>query len=195
MSINIEIGGQRTMDGWQNLGTRDNGFNILTHEIPADDGTVDMLYWSHVIEHLPACHLYDILKRMHTKLKPGGLLRTLCPDLKKICEAYLNNDEEAFNRESSQNHWSSIDDHHKTMGIGGMFLAQVSYAQKTLRDENINILQDGTYCASFSHVAAYDFDMLSRALKHVGFSKVEESEIQAIDQHKEGGQLVVNAYK
>ncbi len=193
MSLKIEIGGQRKLPGWTNLGVRDTGFNIITDDIPAENNSVDMIYWSHVIEHIPCCHLYDVLKKMLNKLKPGGLLRTVCPDMRKICQAYIDNDIEQFSR--SNNHWSSIDDHHRIMGIGGMFLAQVSYSRRERRDENINHLNDGTYCASFSHVAGYDFSMLSQALRHIGFDKIENSQIQDIDPHKQGGQLCVNAYK
>jgi hypothetical protein len=32
--IKIEIGGQRNLDGWTNLGVRDNDFDIILNDIP-----------------------------------------------------------------------------------------------------------------------------------------------------------------
>ena len=194
-TLKIEIGGQRNLNDWTNMGVRDNDFNIILDDIPYQDNIVDEFYWSHVIEHIPVACIYSVIQKMYKKLKPNGILRTVCPDMKAICKAYLDGNEEAFT--GNINHWSSYNHHYERLGIGGLFLSQISNSHPpTLSDdENLVFSKSNKHVASFSHVSGYDFEMLEKLFYSVGFSRVEKTELEPIDPHQGGGQLHINAYK
>lgn len=52
------------------------------------DGSVDLIYSCHMLEHLPRNEVEDVLKEWHRVLKPGGILRLAIPDFEKIVEVY-----------------------------------------------------------------------------------------------------------
>ncbi len=55
-----------------------------------EDGTVDEIRASHVLEHFPRYQVCDVLKHWFAKLQPGGRMRIAVPDFKSICTQYLN---------------------------------------------------------------------------------------------------------
>jgi predicted SAM-dependent methyltransferase len=69
------------------------GENVLVHDlskgIPAESGTVDVVYHSHVLEHLDRDIVPVFLREVVRVLKPGGLHRIVVPDLEALCLAYL----------------------------------------------------------------------------------------------------------
>jgi len=58
-----------------------------------EDGTVDEIRASHVLEHFAQNEVQDILKHWTSKLKPGGILRIAVPDMARIFYAYTQNEE------------------------------------------------------------------------------------------------------
>lgn len=56
--------------------------------IPVEDGNADACFSSHVIEHLSLANADAFLVEQRRVLKPGGILRVVCPDLAEICGAY-----------------------------------------------------------------------------------------------------------
>lgn len=52
------------------------------------DNSVDLLYASHVLEHIPRTKLLKTLKDWYRVLKPGGKLRFGVPDFDKLIEVY-----------------------------------------------------------------------------------------------------------
>lgn len=57
--------------------------------LPLADGAADACFSSHVIEHLTPEAAGSFLAEQTRVLKPGGILRIVCPDLADICSAYL----------------------------------------------------------------------------------------------------------
>jgi len=53
--------------------------------VPYADDTVDTIYNSHLLEHLPHVVVPATLKHWHDKLKPGGELIINVPDLEWLC--------------------------------------------------------------------------------------------------------------
>ena len=188
----LEIGGQRCMEGWDNLGVRDNDFDIIVDDIPYTN--LSYIYWSHVIEHIPFICVGNILEKMFNALSDGGCLRTVCPDMKSICKAYLNNDVDAFT--SDKNHWSSFDNEYSDCGISGMFIAQFVNSQSPgSRDENHVTNKKGDRISDLSHVMGYDFNILKTVLNKAGFIGVRKTPLIGIDPHPRDGQLLVDAFK
>lgn len=53
------------------------------------DNSVDMVYASHVVEHIPKEKLKKILLEWHRILKPGGVFRFAVPDFDSLIDIYL----------------------------------------------------------------------------------------------------------
>jgi SAM-dependent methyltransferase len=67
--------------------------NILVHDlstgIPFDDDTVDVVYHSHVLEHLDRDVARKFLLEVKRVLRPGGIHRIVVPDFEYICRRYV----------------------------------------------------------------------------------------------------------
>ena len=85
--------------------------NILVHNlakgIPFESNSIDVVYHSHLFEHLDRDIAVGFLKEVKRVLKPGGIHRIVVPDLQKACKAYIehitvceNNPNEANNHDS-----------------------------------------------------------------------------------------------
>jgi len=70
-----------------------------TRRIPARTGSVDVLYSSHMLEHLSREGAARFLRLAYTALAPGGIIRIAVPDLRHHIDAYLaNGDADEFMR-------------------------------------------------------------------------------------------------
>ena len=67
--------------------------NLLAHDlskgIPFASDTVDIVYHSHVLEHLDRPVARQFLCESLRVLKPGGICRIVVPDLEYACRAYV----------------------------------------------------------------------------------------------------------
>ena len=67
---------------------------MLAHDlakgIPFPDDSVDIVYHSHVLEHLDRPIARRFLREILRVLKPGGTLRIVVPDFEFLCRAYVN---------------------------------------------------------------------------------------------------------
>ena len=61
----------------------------VTKGLPFDDGSVEAIYSSHMLEHLPRDDAEGVLLECRRVLAPGGVLRLVLPDLRQIAERYL----------------------------------------------------------------------------------------------------------
>lgn len=57
--------------------------------LPFDDESVDVIYHSHVLEHLTATEGGKLLRECARVLQHGGIIRVVVPDLEGIARAYL----------------------------------------------------------------------------------------------------------
>jgi len=196
MTLNVEIGGSFQRNGWINLENRIKDFNIITDDLPFDDGTVDQFYMSHVIEHIPIICSFHVVKKIYDKLKIGGKYRIVCPDLEVITRAYIDKDVSIFNNPEYQ--LGTVPKEYMMLGPGGCFMAQINTSSPT-NDDNDSYLYskrfDGKLIAVFSHISGWDFEMLHNILKNTGFSHIERTGLEDVDVHRTLGQLCVNAYK
>ena len=194
MNKKLEIGVNKPrFEGWDSVSLPE--FNIITDNLPYEDNSLDEVYWSHVIEHIPYCHIESIVGGIYNKLEDGGKFGTVCPDMRKMAEAYINDDVSQFDR--SKNHWGSLSlrDIYPKLGVGGMFMAQIIGSERKDGGECFLTSPDGDVYGVVSHVAGWDYEMLKNLLYLVGFSKVERTKIETKDPHQQDGQLCVNAYK
>lgn len=61
----------------------------LARGIPYPDGSFDVVYHSHLLEHLDRDVAPKFLAEAHRVLKPGGIHRIVVPDYELACRAYL----------------------------------------------------------------------------------------------------------
>lgn len=85
--------GSRYHPSWINIDIEPKGPGVIAHDlstgIPLDDGSCDVVYHSHVLEHLRRDDARGFLVECARILKPGGIIRIAVPDLERICRAYL----------------------------------------------------------------------------------------------------------
>lgn len=71
------------------------GTYLLNHDlvkgIPAADGSLDVIYHSHLLEHLSYREGMDFIASCYRALAPGGIMRVLVPDLELFIQNYVNN--------------------------------------------------------------------------------------------------------
>lgn len=81
---NQEIAGFTSLDldseWYRARGRKFLPYNMLTDDLPSEDDTVDNIYCSHVIEHLPDDVVLRFLREARRVLRNGGTLRIACPD-------------------------------------------------------------------------------------------------------------------
>ncbi len=84
----------------------EHDLNSLT-SLPVGSETVDVIYISHVCEHLPNGTVQFLFSECNRVLKEDGVFRITGPDIDLICDAYLTNDRHFFEvgyGESSKQH-------------------------------------------------------------------------------------------
>ena len=94
MQKKLNVGcGSRFREDWENIDFVSHSKNVRQHDLttglPYPDFSFDVVYSSHVIEHLTLPQLRDFLAECHRVLKPGGILRLVFPDLEEIARNYL----------------------------------------------------------------------------------------------------------
>jgi len=84
--------GPNIVDGWDNLDILNNK-GIIRHDLrkplPYKDGSVDLIFHEHFIEHLTKLEAEAFLRDCYRVLKPGGAMRIGWPDLKRLLNAYM----------------------------------------------------------------------------------------------------------
>lgn len=67
--------------------------NIMVHNLakglPFDTGSIDVVYHSHLLEHLDRGVARTFLSEVKRVLKQDGIQRIVVPDLEKACKAYI----------------------------------------------------------------------------------------------------------
>ena len=81
--------------------------NILVHNlskgIPFEDNSVDVVYHSHLLEHLDRDVAERFVLEVKRILRPGGIQRIVVPDLERLCRSYLAHIEACSVSDAEQN--------------------------------------------------------------------------------------------
>ena len=92
MKLNFGCG-QRFSKGWVNIDFHSTHPDVkrvnLLRPLPFPDGSFDVVYSSHVLEHFPQRTTEMILREAWRILKPAGIVRVVVPDLESTCREYL----------------------------------------------------------------------------------------------------------
>ncbi|MFT3922624.1 MAG: methyltransferase domain-containing protein [Myxococcales bacterium] len=103
VKVHLGPGQSNHLAGWINVDanafsgkSRPEVWANLRHTLPFHDGTVDIFYSHHVIEHLPDSDLPRHLADMFRCLKPGGMIRIGGPNGDEAARQFLNGNAEWF---------------------------------------------------------------------------------------------------
>jgi SAM-dependent methyltransferase len=155
--------------GWQKPGwaTTDHKRSLLgggsAWRIDHPDCTFDLLFSSHMLEHIPHFKIDAVLNEFNRVLKPGAVVRLLCPDLAVIARAYVERDGERFDELRGEDGTIRSD-----LSFGGMFMNFVVSGGSDM----FAISRNGECIGGYAHVYAYDFEMLRILLERHGFGNV-----------------------
>jgi len=78
----------------------------LTKGVPGEDDTIELIYHCHFLEHLAYPEARRLLRQAYARLKPGGMMRILVPDLELWIQNYHDNNAaffDAYRRQSLDN--------------------------------------------------------------------------------------------
>jgi SAM-dependent methyltransferase len=121
--------------------------------LPFADGTVEAIYSSHFLEHVRREDALAFLRECHRVLRPGGVVRLVVPDLRRLARLYLE-------------------------GQGGVRLTADQFLETTLLSSasRPGFLQRCLMALldRADHLWLYDADSLTAALRKAGFSRPAE---------------------
>jgi predicted SAM-dependent methyltransferase len=153
LSLNVGSGG-RGLASWVNVdAVRHPRDQTLTCDIrrglPFSDGSVARVMAEHIIEHVSFRHdLPAVLREFHRVLQPGGLVRIVVPDGRRLAEAYVRNDRQLW---------------------GALGLDPLPADMPTPMAMLNHVFRQGG-----EHQFAYDFETLRWALGNAGFADIRQ---------------------
>src|SRR5271165_4344840 len=114
--------GQRFHPDWVNLDLHPSDPSVqkwdLQNDLPFPDESFDVVYHSHVLEHLSRADGLQLLRRCRRVLKPNGILRVAVPDLERIARDYLEALEKSIGGDSAWNtryEWALLEIYDQTV--------------------------------------------------------------------------------
>ncbi len=122
----------------------------IQKRLPLEDGTVDYMYCSHVLEHFEPWKASDILKECWRVMKTGGILRIVTPDIRKLIDIYLDSGEGVRAARNLCNMWWGF--------------------EKDKRPENF--LNKISRRFTREHLWNYDKEEMSALIKSAGFDHI-----------------------
>jgi len=94
-ALEIGPGTHPVNKGWMIMDMIDRPYVDINHDVrirpwPITSGIYDLVYMSHILEHVPWFDTVATLREVHRILRPGGEVEIWVPDFEKIVKAYLN---------------------------------------------------------------------------------------------------------
>ena len=160
MARKLNLGcGERFLPNWVNCDFQSKSPSVLAHDLrnplPFPKDSFQVVYHSHVLEHLKPTDARKILLECHRVLTPGGLLRTVIPDLEQRARIYLQCLEEAKKQNDpgaqARHEWMILElvDQHVREKVGGEMVGFIfsgrgkEFVKERLGDEYHNVLRHG----------------------------------------------------
>jgi predicted SAM-dependent methyltransferase len=92
--IKLHLGcGQKFLEGWLNIDKIPCKSAVVVDDVATldtvQDGSADLIYACHVLEHFGRHEVESVLSCWNRKLKNGGRIRIAVPDFEAVCKRYL----------------------------------------------------------------------------------------------------------
>lgn len=141
--------GSRFHPAWTNLDLVAADPSVLAHDvrrgIPFPENSFEVIYHSHVLEHMEKSDARQFIAECVRVLKPGGVLRVAVPDLERIARDYLTELDAALSGDSgaAANHeWLMLElfdqfAREKSGGEMGEYLRRGSLPNKSFVEKRI----------------------------------------------------------
>ena len=126
----------------------------LTNGIPASDNSLEVIYHSHMLEHLTNKEGIEFLNECNRVLQPGATMRLLVPDLEKFSRKFIEKDDfflDAYRKEALDN------------------------------DKNLYPTRAAVFMGmlhNHGHKMGYDFETLNYILNQTGFTNIRKTMFQ-----------------
>lgn len=128
-------------------------YGDIVKGLPIDDASCELLYSSHVLEHLALEDLRRALRNSRRYLQSGGTFRLVVPDLERLCRDYLaSTDADASLRFMNEARLGSTE-----RATGWMQLVRSRYG-------------------SSAHLWMWDYKGLAAELERAGFSGIRRAQ-------------------
>lgn len=131
----------------------------ITRGLPFEDQSIEGIFTEHCLEHFSLPVAFEILKDLRRVLKPGGTLRIVVPDAEIYLRTYL------AQLGGDKNAKFPFQDQEVFNGVTSPVLSvnRVFYQDRD---------------SSSGHQFIYDFNLMEKLLKKVGFSSVNRSDFR-----------------
>lgn len=127
-------------------------YGDIVRGLPVKHGSVDLVYCSHVLEHLALHDLRRALRNTHKSMRPGGIFRMVLPDLRALAETYV----------SDSSHESAL-----------RFMRDTYLGHNDRRRGLVGLLRAGF--GNSRHLWMWDFSSLSAELSAAGFQNIRRA--------------------
>ncbi|MEH2048731.1 class I SAM-dependent methyltransferase [Nostoc sp.] len=129
-------------------------YGDIVKGLPLPDNTVDILYCSHVLEHITLEEFRQALKNCYRHLKPGGIFRLVLPDLEFMAQQYIKS----------------------TSPEASLEFMRITWLGKERRKRSLlAFLKE--WVSGTEHLWMWDYKSLSLELQNVGFSDIRRAYI------------------
>ena len=92
--MKINIGGKEKKEGWKILNIQDGEYVDFHGDISDlsqfENGSVEEIYASHVVEHVDQNKIKETLKGIYRVLKNGGKFYVSVPDMEILCRIFMS---------------------------------------------------------------------------------------------------------
>jgi SAM-dependent methyltransferase len=196
-----EQNGYRIDGSWITVDMADADFTMDFRQrkpLPFADASQDVVYSSHLIEHLDPQTLTHIFQESYRILKKGGYLRAEAPDLQKMIDAYQNNDRGILDYFAQSNRQRLVrkrgfpevyaEDHVALLGFISCYIQDSVHTPVVTTKNEVNahlnsmgVEEFAEWCISLQtpaqrltcgHVNPIFFEKLYRMLNDVGFRDI-----------------------
>ena len=177
------------IDYYANPAYVDHKINLLKDQtLPFNVESIDKIFCSHVMEHLPDEAVLNLMKECNRSLKKLGLFRIVVPDMDKAFDAYWQNDFLFFDCGEIYLVGDSIE--RRIVNFFASFRADGYVGGPIIDDhivkEKISQLEKSDFvdwCRSFipknaeytAHINGFNYKKLEFMLRTAGFSKISKS--------------------
>lgn len=171
----LEIGpGPQRIEGFETLnlvgGPQVDYIADASRELPFSDGSFDLIYASHILEHVAWFRTVATLRLWRNKLKPGGRLDVWVPDALKIAEAFVDAERHGSEAHAQDGWWRFNETHDPCLWFSGRMF---SYGDGSGAPGHFNW-----------HLAAFSERRLVEAMQEAGLrsvARMDRSEVRGYD--------------
>jgi predicted SAM-dependent methyltransferase len=161
--------------------------NIIAHDlrkgIPSETNSVDVVYHSHIFEHIPKNNAIPFLKEIFRVLKPGGIHRIVIPDMEILCTELIEHiqvcdEQHDLTNDELAKHNNFVDN------IIGQCLQEESTGtgrQSHIRRILENLIFGNAKKRGHTHLWMYDRINLELLLRQTGFTNIKKFEYNNSD--------------